>query len=378
MAGLNQETSKIAAQDVSCEEVARGVLDGKSHVLAERQENEDGASSDTDDVVPDGGYGWVVVLAGAIHTFLINAWTGSFGIFQLALLETTLKSTPSSTLSFVGSLGVALTPALCVPAMRVGQMMGARWACLVGILLYGIGNVASSFAISSGPGLFLACGFMYGLSTSLLYAMANTLPVQWFSSRLGTANGVVKLGGGIGATVMAVVTGLLIEKVGVAWTYRVFGVASLATGVPAVFLVRERAPATRAHAKAAAIIDWSLFKNPTFTYLFLCGAFGMLTTYAPSFFLPYMATSLGASRAAQAGVVACFNGCMAVGRLGAGFACDRFGTMNTLVDATHADAQHSIVPYRPAVLYAGGTAVAALGFALAGRVRADRRVCMRI
>lgn len=434
-------------QNAPSTEGEHGTLDDRT----ERQQ-EDAVSSDADDDIPDGGYGWMVVLAGAIHTFWINAWTGSFGIFQLALLETTLKQTSSSTLSFVGSLGLCLSPALCVPAMRAGKMIGARWAALVGIVLYGVGNIASGSAVSSVPGLFLACGFIYGLSTSLLYAMANALPVQWFSSRLGTANGLVKLGGGIGATVMAVVTGLLIDQVGVAWTFRIFGFASLATGVPAAFLIRERAPLSRSNT-----IDWSLFKDLTFTSIFLCGAFGMFSTYTPSFFLPYMATSLGASSAAQSGIVACFNACMAVGRLGSGFACDRYGTMNililslvlntitsfalwsvsytygilivfsvlnglangaffvaqptaiarlekdraaaalalaitgwspgllvgnpiagALIDVTNADVKHSIVPYRPAIFYAGGMAVLALGFAVFGRLRADRSLLRRI
>lgn len=451
MAVPNLEMIEVPIQDAPSKEaqVERGNLDDS----IERQQHEDTTSSSSDtDENPDGGYGWMVVLAAAIHTFWINAWTGSFGIFQLALLETTLKQTSSSTLSFVGSLGLALSPALSIPAMRAGKMIGARWAALVGIILYGVGNIASGFAVTSLPGLFLACGFMYGLSTSLMYAMANALPVQWFSSRLGTANGLVKLGGGIGATVMAVVTGLLIEQVGVAWTFRIFGFASLATGVPAAFLIRERAPLSKSNT-----IDWSLFKDMTFTCIFLCGAFGMFSTYTPTFFLPYMATSLGASSAAQSGVVACFNACMAVGRLGSGFACDRFGTMNILVltlvlntittfalwsvsytfdilivfavlnglangaffvaqptaiarlekdraaaalalaitgwspgllvgnpiagaliDTTHADVKHSIVPYRPAIFYAGGTAVAALAFAVIGRLRADRSLKKRI
>lgn len=447
MAVQNIEMIKVPFSDASSKDAQ--VENGNRDDSIERQQ--DTAFAEIDEI-PDGGYGWIVVLAGAIHTFWINAWTGSFGIFQLALLETTLKHTSSSTLSFVGSLGLALCPGLSIPAMRAGKLMGARRAALVGIVLYGVGNIASSFAVTSLPGLFVACGFVYGLSTSLMYAMANALPVQWFSSRLGAANGVVKLGGGIGATVMAVVTGLLIDQVGVAWAFRIFGFASLATGVPAAFLIRERAPLSKSNT-----IDWSLFKDPTFTCIFLSGAFGMLTTYTPTFFLPYMATSLGASSAAQSGVVACFNACMAVGRLGSGFACDRFGTMNVLVlslvlntittfalwsvsytygvlivfavlnglangaffvsqptavarlekdrataalglaisgwgpgllvgnpiagaliDATQADVKHSIVPYRPAIFYAGGTAVVALAFAVIGRLRAGRSWTQRI
>ncbi|KAK6083741.1 hypothetical protein SCUP234_03600 [Seiridium cupressi] len=67
--------------------------------------------------------------------------------------------------------------------------------------------------------------------------MSTNLPVQWFDKRLGTANGLVKLGGGIGATVMAVIVQLMIDRVGLAWTFRAIALASPASGIPAAFLI---------------------------------------------------------------------------------------------------------------------------------------------
>lgn len=70
-------------------------------------------------------------------------------------------------------------------------------------------------------GLFIASGFTYGISAGLMYTMSNSLPIQWFSTTLGAANAIVKLGGGSGATVMSVVSGVLIDNLGVAWTFRI-------------------------------------------------------------------------------------------------------------------------------------------------------------
>lgn len=89
----------------------------------------------------------------------------------------------------------------------------------------------------------------------------------------------MKLGGGIGATVMAIVTGVLTEKLGIAWTFRIFGLLSLATGVPPVFFIRERAPA-----QDSFDIDWSLFQNVAFSSLFASGVVGVFSVYAPPFF----------------------------------------------------------------------------------------------
>jgi MFS family permease len=402
---------------------------------------------------PDGGYGWWVIFACFVHTFWINAWTGSWGILQVALLRSTLSASSSSTLSFIGSIGLAGSVGLGLAAVRVAQYVGARWASVIGIVLYGVGNIASSFAVHSVPGMFIACGLLYGFSSTLMYAMTNCLPVQWFSSKLGTANGVVKLGGGIGATVMALVTGYLTETVGIAWTFRIMGLAALATGLPVTFLIRERL-----QPNSSFNIDWKLFKDIPFAFLFATGVVGVLAIYAPPVFLPYVAHSIGLSSSVSAGVVACFNASMALGRLTSGIACDKFGSVNTLVfamalnaitmlaiwsvastlavlvvfsvlngvangafyvclptaisrrvgtrraagamgialtgwapglllgnpiagfliDATGADKASSIVPYRPAIFYAGGTAAMSAIFALVVRWQSDHSIRKKI
>lgn len=388
-----------------------------------------------------------------VHTFWQNAWTGSWGIIQAALLETTLAGSQSSTISFIGSIGLALSVGLGVLVIRLARTWGARWTSLAGVVLYGISCLASAEAISSVGGLFVACGVTYGVAACLLYTMSNSLPIQWFDTRLGTANGIIKLGGGVGATVMAVVTGMLTDRLGVAWTFRVFGLASLATGVPLTFLIREGAPA-----KTGFEIDWTLFKNIPFTCLFISGVIGVFSVYAPPFFLPTVARSLGFESSGIIGVVACFNACMAVGRLTSGFACDYFGAMNImfitmllngitmfviwslastlpvlyvfaalngvangaffvslptavgrlagdrrgagavsitltgwapglllgnpiagfLIDATSASSASSIVPFRPAIFYAGSTALLSAVFVLVARLWVDRSLRRKI
>lgn len=402
---------------------------------------------------PDGGYGWVVISVCFIHTFWQNAWTGSWGILQVALLETTLRNSSSSTVSFIGSLGIALSCALGIFTIRLARTIGARWTSLIGILLYSLSNIVSAWAVSNVGGLFVACGFTYGIGACMMYTMSNSLPIQWFSTRLGTANGIVKLGGGIGATVMAIVTSVLVDRLGIAWTFRIFGLMSLATGVPAAFFIRERIPA-----QGSFEIDWFIFKDFAFCCLFASGVVGVLSIYAPPFFLPAVTTSLGFSTSVTAGVVACFNASMAVGRLTSGFACDRFGSMNTLllamaingvtmfalwsfastlailivfsvlngvangaffvalptavgrlsgerrgagavsititgwtpgllvgnpiagflIGATGASTSHSIVPYRPAIFYAGGTAMLSLVFVVTARLWVDKRLAQKL
>lgn len=277
------------------------------------------------DAIPDGGYGWTVVVACSVVTFMINGWSGSWGVLQTALFQAYPNQLSTTTLSFVGSLNMALCVGLGMFSVRLSQATGARFGVLLGVSLMGLGSLLSSFTVDNVGGLFATAGLSYGLGSCLTYTAGTVLPIQWFSTKLGTANGIVKLGGGLGATIMAVVMQALIDNVGIPWTFRIMGFLTFATGVPAALLIKERAPST-----SVPLVDLSLFKSLRFCCLFVAGALVTFALYVPSFFLPLFAHSIGLSPSTGAGIVAGFNACTAIGRLGAGFACDKFGSTNVL------------------------------------------------
>ena len=405
------------------------------------------------DAIPDGGYGWTVVFACSVVTFMINGWSGSWGVLQTALFQTYPSQESTTSLSFVGSVSIAICVALGLACVRLSRLIGARYSMLLGVLMMGFGSLFSSFTVNNLGGLFVTAGVSVGLGSSLTYAMSNTLPVQWFNSKLGTANGLVKLGGGLGATTMAVVVQALIDKVGIPWTFRILGFVSLASGIPAALLVRERAPSNN-----ASFVDLSLFKSIPFCCLFLAGAVGTFALFVPPIFLPLFAHSIGLSASAGAGIVAAFNACTAIGRFGAGFACDKFGSTNMLlltmtlnavsmlavwpvsdtmgpliafaalngiangaffvtmptaigrmmgpgqaavgmgmaitgwtggylmgspiagilIAAAGAEKAHTVVPYRAAIFYAGGVALASATFVLVARLRMDTKLIKKL
>lgn len=407
----------------------------------------------TAESVPDGGYGWTVILACSVTTFIFNGWSGSWGVVQTALFQTYPDQGSTSTLSFVGSLGIALCVALGLASVRLSQMIGARYSMLLGVLMMSFGILFSSFTVNHIGGLFVTAGISFGLGSSLAYTMSNTLPMQWFNSRLGFANGLVKVGGGLGATIMAVVLQALIDKVGIPWALRIIGIFSLVSGVPAALLIRERAPSHR-----TPLVDMSLFKSLPFCCIFLAGAIGTFALFVPPYFLPLFAHSIGLSASTGAGIVAAFNACTAIGRLGAGFACDKFGSTNMvlltmalnavsmlsiwpvsnsigplilfaaingiangaffvtmptaigrmippsqaavgmgmaitgwtggylmgspiagiLVAAKNAQDGHSVEPYRAAIFYAGGVALASTIFVLIARLRMDSKLVKKM
>ena len=276
--------------------------------------------------IPDGGYGWVVVFCCSLFTFHFNGMTGSWGVIQSHLLETSLSGVPTSTLTFVGSLLLALVVAFGLFSIRLMRSTGARIGAIIGITVLGLAEIMSGFTTSNIGGMFGTSGVLAGVGVCLLYSISNNLPAQYFSSKLGTANGLVKLGGGIGATVLAIALEASIQKLGIEWTFRILGFTTLATGLPAAWLIKERTSG-----RNAPFLELVMFKSQAYTAIFIASALATFTLFIPPYFLPPVARSVGLSSTTGAGLVAGYNACTAVGRLLSGPVCDKMGPTNTFL-----------------------------------------------
>jgi MFS transporter, MCT family, solute carrier family 16 (monocarboxylic acid transporters), member 3 len=279
--------------------------------------------------IPDGGWSaWSSLIASALFTFWFNGINNSWGVMQAALFKQGLTST--STLSFVGSLNITCCVMLSLLSVRFMRLIGARNAGLIGITMLGFGELTSSFTTSNIAGLFGTAGMLYGTGSSLCFMVASVLPPQYFSSKLGLANGLIKFAGGIGGTVLSIGLNKSIMNIGTAWTFRIVGMCCLATGIPVAFLVKDLNPPRG----RVPLFDFSLFRNWSFSFIFLAGATGVFALFVPPYFLPLFAQSLGLSSTVGAYIVAGFNLCGAVGRLVSGLLCDRIGAVNTFLLAS--------------------------------------------
>lgn len=81
-----------------------------------------------------------------------------------------------------------------------------------------------------------------GVGTSLIFMVVSVTPAQYFSKKRGLANDIVFSGGGLGGTIISLAMNGVIQRVGPAWTFRIFGLVTLATGLPAAWLIKERTP----------------------------------------------------------------------------------------------------------------------------------------
>lgn len=124
-----------------------------------------------------------------------------------------------------------------------------------------------------------------------------------------------------------------LRRVGIAWALRVYGLLAFVSGALGSYLIRERTPARKAQ-----ILDFTLFRSLPFCVLFAAGAVCVFCLFVPPYFLPLFAHSIGLSASTGAGIVAAFHVCGAVGRIAAGYACDKLGATNTLLLVTTVNA----------------------------------------
>ncbi|KKY26227.1 putative monocarboxylate transporter [Diplodia seriata] len=119
------------------------------------------ASRIADANVPDGGYGWVIVAAGALLSWWFIGTSYCWGVIQNALVEQRLSS--ASTLAFVGSVTVACNAVFAATSAQVLRKLGARSTGLLGASLLGLGYVLAGFCTHSVPGLFITAGLITGV-----------------------------------------------------------------------------------------------------------------------------------------------------------------------------------------------------------------------
>ncbi|PYI31210.1 monocarboxylate transporter [Aspergillus indologenus CBS 114.80] len=281
------------------------------------------ASAQADAEVPDGGRGWVVIGACAVLTWWVIGTSYCWGVLQAALVQEGLAA--ASTLAFVGSLATACISFLGIANAQLIRTLGTQRSAMLGVFCLGLGSILSGFSYRNVAGLFVTQGVVFGVGISMCFMVVSTIPAQYFRAKRGTANGIVYAAGGLGGTALSFLLNALLDRVGTAWTFRVIGLMTLATGLPAAWLVQQRIPIPR-----AAVVEWRLFRDVRFCLLFAVGAIATFPLLVPPFFLPLYVNALGMGSTAGAGVVAAFNFSSALGRLTCGFASDTIGPLNTL------------------------------------------------
>ncbi|XP_043261763.1 uncharacterized protein LOC122402765 isoform X1 [Colletes gigas] len=161
--------------------------------------------------VPDGGWGWVVVLASLVISMIADGVSFSFGLLYIEFLHEFGAS--KSKTAWIGSLFMAV-PLLSGPIMSaLVDRYGCRSMTIVGGLISGFGFVLSCFS-NTIEVMYLTFGVIAGLGLGLCYVTAVVSIAYWFDKKRTLAVGLGACGTGIGTFVYAPMTTFFIEEYG--------------------------------------------------------------------------------------------------------------------------------------------------------------------
>ncbi|KAL9632047.1 MAG: hypothetical protein Q9164_005556 [Protoblastenia rupestris] len=287
---------------------------------------------------PDGGYGWVCVVA----EFFINGFT--WGIVAVGVtLQNSLRSHPlakcygvylsyylsnnafpdGSTVdyAFIGGFQFSMAVVVAPLATASARIFGTRFPMLIGVGFLSGGFIAASFAERIWH-LYLSQGVMVGFGTGLLYIPSLPVISQWFDKKRSIANGICAAGSGIGGLAMCFATDHMLHKLGLQWTLRISAGVTFFVNLIATMLLRNRNDFVQPTQK---VFDTKLVRQYHIILLLLWSFISMFGYITLMFSLPDFGKSIGLSDSDAAAQAAFVNLGAALGRPLIGFCSDRLG-----------------------------------------------------
>ncbi|CAC5378887.1 unnamed protein product [Mytilus coruscus] len=158
--------------------------------------------------VPDGGWGWIVLMCSFFVMFMIDGLFGSYGLLLPVLMEN-LHASPSLT-SLAGSVIVGCLLFIAIVACPLIEKFGCRAVAITGALIATLGLVLSSMAVNIW--MFLVTyGVLTGCGMGLMYLPSIVMVNQYFDKKRGIAQSIMSAGSGIGLMVISPVTEKLLD-----------------------------------------------------------------------------------------------------------------------------------------------------------------------
>ncbi|KAL8608637.1 hypothetical protein ACOMHN_002866 [Nucella lapillus] len=174
--------------------------------------------------VPEGGWGWMVTVAGFVVAFIVDGIMASFGLLIPNLMETfgadmAITSLPQAILGAVYQVSGPMTAFLV-------QRWGCRLVGLCGGVIAALGVAASAFA----PNIhlfILGFGLVAGVGVGLIYLPSITMVNAYFHKKRGMVAGIITSGSGFGLLALAPLTEILMEEYGWRGCYLIMAAITL-------------------------------------------------------------------------------------------------------------------------------------------------------
>lgn len=168
-------------------------------------------------VPPDGGYGWVIMVASFLCNAIVDGTMYSFAIY-IPDLTAALDATEMQITS-IGSVYVSMYY-LCGPLVSaLINQCGFRTAAIGGTLLTAVGYASASFS-HWYPAHVLLQGVLAGLGGGAAYAGAVIIVGYYFDKYRALATSVAVCGSGVGTMVLSRCLAMVLDRIGWEQTLR--------------------------------------------------------------------------------------------------------------------------------------------------------------
>ncbi|KAI0744531.1 MFS general substrate transporter [Earliella scabrosa] len=281
-------------------------------------------TTDVDDLPPDGGRGWLVILGCVIYS-AATVW----GVTQAYFTEHVFPDASESVLSTLGSMsGIFMTLLSVIPG-KLADRYGYKPFLAAGGLLWTISMLACTFATELWH-FFVIMGPIQGIANALVFPLIVALPAQWFLKYRALATGIVVAGSSVGGAVSSLMFRAMLTSLGLKRSFAIYTAIDGVLLLAAWFMISERRPPTLR--RKIIWIDVAFFRDPVFWSYGLCFFFTVFGYLSPIFFLPTYAREKlpNLSPLLAALPVTMLNFSAAIGRTLVGFVADRIGPINAL------------------------------------------------
>ena len=299
---------------------------------------------------PDGGWGWLVVLACFLTTFTLDGIGYSFGMLMEPLKSEMQEG--NFGVASVGSIQIAVYLSSGPLVASLVTRFGARPVCITGSLLSCLGLLAASNS-DSVTHLLVSYSLLAGLGFGLMYIPGVVAAQAHFTHRRALATGLAVCGTGVGTLVLPPLLELFIEQLGWRGALRCLAgicLASVLCGA-AMFPARTEAAENKEEEEEqgggageqrrdcsgwrfllSLIVGRDLATSSSLGLFFIVMTGDFLATmslYIPYTHLPDMAMARGVDPRDAAFLISSAGICSTVGRVVAGAVCDQ-GSLHPL------------------------------------------------
>ncbi|GAU97108.1 hypothetical protein RvY_08461 [Ramazzottius varieornatus] len=261
----------------------------------------DGLQTDETSGPGECGYGWVIVGAAFLCSFIVDGIANAFGMYLIEFKDL-YPDQSESVLSWIGSLLVGCYLCMGPIACGLADSFGYRIIITSGSLVAAAGFLISAF-VSNVHILFLTFGVIGGIGFGLIYSPSIMCVCSYFKEKSALAVGLAVCGSSVGGMVFPLFVQILLEEYGwqgsmlflsgIALQCCIAGALMCCPKKPPPVVITLSTPGRLTpclppllHQALMDMANLGIYMNPTFLAYSLASFVGSVAFLTPSFFLP--------------------------------------------------------------------------------------------